>query len=185
MSGVSLEVALTSVHDHLTAARLPHAFGGAIALAFCIPEPRATKDIDVNVFVGPGATDEVLTALPAGVRIVDRNRRELEGDGQSRLHWDDVPIDVFLSNTWFHGFAEARVRSVPFADLSDLPVLGCAELAVFKAFFARPKDELDVAMMASHGTIDLSGLRQVVARLLGPDDRAQFFERVEDIVSRM
>ncbi len=185
MSGVSLEGALTSVHAHLAAAELPHAFGGAIALGYCIPEPRATKDINVNVFVGPGATDEVLAALPAEVRILDRNRLELVRDGQTRLHWDAVPIDVFLSNTWFHGLAEARVRTVPFADLSDLPVLGCAELAVFKTFFARPKDELDVAIMVSHATVDLSELRRVVSRLLGPDQRTRFFERVEDIASRL
>lgn len=182
---VSLEVALVEVHRHLDAATLPHAFGGAIALGYCIPEPRATKDVDVNVFAGVGSTDAVLEALPPEIERRDRHRRQLRRDGQTRLRWEDVPIDVFLSNTWFHGVAESGVRRVPFADVPDLPVLGCADLAVFKAFFARPKDELDVATMVVTGTIDLDRLQWTVTRLLGADERAPFFRRVEDIVARL
>lgn len=44
---------LLAVHDALDAAELPHAFGGAIALAYCTEEPRGTRDLDVNVFVDP------------------------------------------------------------------------------------------------------------------------------------
>lgn len=182
---VTLAAALVGVHRSLAAAGLDHAFGGAIALAYCIPEPRATKDIDVNVFVGVGRADEVLSALPREVDKPARNRRQLASDGQTRLRWDDVPIDIFLSNTWFHGIAEARARRVPFGDIDGLPVLGCAELAVFKAFFARPKDELDVATMAATGTIDLHELRATVERLLGDTERTTFFSRVEEIAERL
>jgi hypothetical protein len=31
---------LIDIHDALTAADLPHAFGGAVALAYCTQEPR-------------------------------------------------------------------------------------------------------------------------------------------------
>lgn len=182
---ISLPNALTALHLALGDAGLPHAFGGAIALGYCIPEPRATKDIDVNVFVGVGATDEVVAALPTPIECPPRHRRQLRSDGQTRLWWDDIPIDIFLSNTWFHGLAEAGARSVPFADVPDLPVLGCGELAVFKAFFARPKDELDVAMMISAGTVELDDLRATVHRLLGPEERSGFFERAEDILRRL
>jgi len=39
--------------------RVPHAFGGAISLAYHA-EPRATIDIDVNVFVPVDRVDEIL-----------------------------------------------------------------------------------------------------------------------------
>lgn len=182
---ISLEAALVGVHEHLRGAELPHAFGGAIALAYCILEPRATKDIDVNVFVGVGRTDDVLAALPDEIARSERNRTQLLRDGQTRLRWDDVPVDVFLSNHWLHGVAEARSRTVPFAHLRDLPVLGCAELAVFKAFHARPKDELDVATMATTGTVDLDDLRSTIERMLGAGTRLDFFARVEEIASRL
>lgn len=59
---------LHAVHDALGRANIPHAFGGAIALAYCIAEPRGTRDLDVNVFVGAERAAEVIASLPAGVR---------------------------------------------------------------------------------------------------------------------
>ena len=42
---------LLAVHDALDGAGMPHAIGGAIALGYCVVEPRGTRDLDVNVFV--------------------------------------------------------------------------------------------------------------------------------------
>jgi hypothetical protein len=41
---------LFAIHDALADAGLAHAFGGAIALAYCVEEPRGTRDLDVNIF---------------------------------------------------------------------------------------------------------------------------------------
>ena len=43
-------------------AKIPHAIGGALALAY-YAEPRATIDIDLNVFVPPERWEEVVGAL--------------------------------------------------------------------------------------------------------------------------
>lgn len=180
MSDRSLTERILQLHRHLADAGLSHAFGGALALAFCTAEPRATKDIDVNVFVGPDRLDEVVAGLPSGVAVTDANRTELSLDGQSRLWWDDTPVDVFLSNHPYHDHAEAGRRTVPFAGV-ELPVLACADLAVFKAFFARPKDAVDVALMTHVGAIDLDDLEETVTALLGdPEERRGFFERIRD-----
>lgn len=173
------------LHHALSAAELPHAFGGALALAFCSAEPRATKDIDLNVFVGVDRIAELAAALPRGVSVAAAARRQLERDGQVRLWWDETPVDIFLSNHPFHDRAEANRRTVPFAGVDDLPVLACADLAVFKAFFARPKDEIDVATMVMSGAVELDRLRRTVEGLLdSADERADFFDRVTDAVSR-
>jgi hypothetical protein len=37
--------------DRLAAEHVPHAFGGALALAYYTEDPRGTDDIDLNVFV--------------------------------------------------------------------------------------------------------------------------------------
>lgn len=180
---LGLATKIVRLHRTLAAAGLPHAFGGALALAFCTAEPRTTKDIDVNVFTGADRIDELTSALPRGVLVTDRDRILLERDGQTRLWWGDTPVDVFLSNHPFHDRAEANVRVVPFAGVDDLPVLACSDLAVFKAFFARPKDAIDVATMVSAGTIDIERLQRTVMRLLGSaDERAAFFELVRDAV---
>lgn len=176
--GVRLADAIVAIHHHLDDAQLPHAFGGAIALAFCTGEPRATKDVDVNVFVGERRADEVLEAMPTGVRITEANRTAIARDGQTRLWWDEVPIDVFLSNHWFHGAVETRVRTVPFRDSPDLPVLSCEDLGVFKTFFARPKDAIDVANMVAIGSVTVEHLQSTVDRLFGVEARADFLATV-------
>src|SRR3982750_1086517 len=94
---------LLANHDALKAESLPHAFGGAIALAYCVEEPRGTRDLDVNIFCAAAAADRVLRALPAGVEVGDREIERVERDGQARLFWDGVPIDVFLNNLPLHG----------------------------------------------------------------------------------
>ena len=76
-AGVVIGVAdrMLAVHDALRAAGLPHAIGGAIALGYCTLEARGTQDVDVNVFVAPSRTREVLAALPDGVRVTREGSR--------------------------------------------------------------------------------------------------------------
>ncbi|MET0904408.1 MAG: hypothetical protein ABWZ52_14320 [Acidimicrobiales bacterium] len=178
-----LAARIVQLHAALERAGLPHAFGGAIALGYCVEEPRGTKDIDVNVFVGVDRLDELLAALPAGIEVSDVERLQLSRDAQSRLWWHGTPVDVFLSNVPFHDHAEASRRRVPFVDVPDLPVLSCADLAVFKAFFARPKDALDVAMMITAGAVDRRRLQQTVTAMLGDKERERFFARVDDALA--
>ena len=65
MTARTLPEKILAVHDALGA--LPHAFGGALALAY-YAEPRATIDIDLNVFVPPTQAAAVLGVLgPLGV----------------------------------------------------------------------------------------------------------------------
>jgi hypothetical protein len=182
---IGLTTKIVRLHRALSAAELPHAFGGAFALAFCTEEPRATKDIDVNLFVGVDRIAAVTAAFPRGVVVTDADEVRLVRDGQSRLWWGDTPVDVFLSNHPFHDRAAANRRTVAFAGVDALPVLACADLAVFKAFFARPKDEIDVATMVAAGSVDLDRLRRTVEGLLGStEDRAAYFERVAEAISR-
>jgi hypothetical protein len=167
------------LHRALDEADLPHAFGGALALAYCTAEPRGTKDIDVNVFIGHDRLDDLDAALPDAIEITAEDRAAFARDGQTRLWWGLTPVDVFLSNHPFHDHAEASARRVPFGGLDDLPVLSCADLAVFKAFFARAKDAVDVATMITVGSVDRAALQRTVEALLG-DERTRFFTRVDD-----
>ncbi len=179
----SLTSKILGLHAALDAAALPHAFGGALALAYCTEEPRGTKDIDVNVFMGADRLAELIAALPAGVEVTTDDQALLVRDGQARLRWNGTPVDVFLSNHPFHDHAEASSRLVPFAGIDDLPVLACADLAVFKAFFGRAKDAVDVAGMIAVGTVDRDHLHRTVDALLGEGERDRFYARVDDALS--
>src|ERR1043165_1976750 len=93
---------LLAIHASLKARAMPHAFGGAIALAYCVEEPRGTRDLDINVFVDAKRADEVLAALPEGGRVEKTDVEQAKRDGQTRLFWEGVPIDIFLNNLPLH-----------------------------------------------------------------------------------
>jgi len=182
MTTPGLTAKIVRLHEALEEAALPHAFGGALALAFCTQEPRATQDIDLNIFVGVAELAAVEAALTGEVRLTAAERRMLLRDAQARLWWGDTPVDIFLSNHPFHDHAEANRRRVPFAGV-NLPVLACPDLAVFKAFFGRLKDAVDIAAMVAAGAVQLEALRDTVSGLLGADERVDFFARVEAAIA--
>jgi hypothetical protein len=159
---------LLVIHDALSHAKLPHAFGGAIALAYCTQEPRGTRDLDVNVFVDPAKAKEVFNALPDVVEVAKPDIRALEREGQVRVWWEDTPIDLFLDIHSFHEEVARGVRLVPFEGRT-IPVLDCTALAVFKALFDRTKDWADIEEMANAGALDLRQAEAWVERLVGSD----------------
>lgn len=160
---------IVAVHRSLDAAGVAHAFGGALALAWCTQRARGTIDIDVNVFLAPGQAAEALAALPQGVQATDADRRLLERDGQARLWWDNTPVDVFLNTTGYHEQVATRCRREWFSG-EELPFLACADLAVFKAFFNRSKDWVDLEEMRDAATLDIERVAAVLAEYLGAED---------------
>jgi hypothetical protein len=164
-----LPARIVAVHRALYGADLPHAFGGALALAWCTERARGTIDIDLNVFVGVDRVADVLRALPTEVVATSAEVELLERDGQARLWWDRTPVDLFLDTTDFHRAAAGRCRWEDFGGVL-LPFLSCADLAVFKAFFDRTKDWADLEEMAVAGTLDADRVVGVLVRHLGADD---------------
>ncbi len=169
----SLVERLIAIHDALEQAQLPHAVGGAIALGYCTQEPRGTRDLDINVFVTRARADDVFAALPAGITVTLANVEQVQRDGQTRLMWDDVPVDIFLNVLPFHDEVAGCVRQVAFAGRT-IPVLDCDSLTVFKAMFDRGRDWVDIEAMAEHGSIDVDRTAARIVSLDGPDShRAQ------------
>ena len=162
---------LLAVHDALDLARIPHAIGGAIALGYCTLEPRGTRDLDVNVFVGPERVKDVFAALPDGVAISGLALEQAERDGQVRLWWQETPIDLFFSVLEFHDQVASEVRQVSFEDRS-IPVLDCTALVVFKAMFDRPRDWVDIEAMVEARAVDLGEASRWVGEMAGADSAA-------------
>ena len=166
---ISLVDRIVAVCDHLDRADLPWALGGALALAYATEEPRATRDIDVNVFVPASDAARVFRAMPDGVASGDTDLADAMKDEQVRLWWDDTPVDLFFSADPFHAEVADRCRDVPFAGRT-IRVLCPEDLAVFKAMFDRPKDWVDIATMHEAKSIDLGLAADRLADLLGDDD---------------
>lgn len=166
---LSLAGKIVTVHRSLDVAQLPHAFGGALALAWCTQRARGTIDIDVNVFVPVARIGDLRAGLPAAVAADDAAIAQLESEGQARLWWDGTPVDLFLDTTPFHADVGERIRWEPFAG-HDVPFLACRDLAVFKAFFDRTKDWADLEEMHAAGTLDVEAVAGVLVHYLGPED---------------
>ena len=166
---VDLVDLILQAHEALEHGGLPHAFGGALALAWCTREPRATADIDLNIFMPTAEYEQVLATLPADIEVSEQSRTQLETVGQARLWWHGVPLDIFLTSDPFHCEVATRIVRREFADRS-VPFLSCRDLAVFKAFFDRGKDWQDINEMVKAGSVGVRDLADELAGLLGKGD---------------
>jgi hypothetical protein len=184
-SAPALPDKVVSLARRLEESELPFAFGGALALAY-YAEPRATIDIDVNVFVRPQAVDTVVTVLaPLGVEATEADRRTARRDGQVRLWWGDTPIDLFFAYDDFHYHAAKRTRRVPFGD-ETIPILAPEDLLVCKVVFDRRKDWIDIdqVLLLTAGTLDLDDVRRWLVAIAGADDPrvARFEAAVREVL---
>jgi hypothetical protein len=166
----SLPDKVIAVDEALRKAKIPHAIGGALALAY-YAEPRATIDIDLNLFVSPARWKDVIDSLtPLGVDAGELDPAALLRDGQCRLWWGPTPIDLFFTNEPFHEAMGKRSRQLPFGG-RKLPFLAPEDLAICKAMFDRPKDWVDIEqMLLSTEGIDVADVETWLERMVGEDD---------------
>jgi hypothetical protein len=165
----SLQSQMVQLHKSLARRNIPHAFGGALALAWCTQQARGTIDIDINIFISTEEIDLLTSALPRAIVTSEGNLKELHRDGQTRLTWNDTPLDIFLNTTTFHAQAAQRIRYETFAGV-ELPFLACRDLAVFKTFFNRTRDWADLEEMHEAGTLDVRAVTTELLEFLGEDD---------------
>lgn len=174
MSELSLADKVVALHRGLGRARLEHAFGGALALAY-YATPRATIDIDVNIFVSParyGACAAVLRKLGAGTIPAPELAAR---DGQVRAWWGRTPVDMFFSYDPVHEAMREWTRPVPFGK-GEIPILSPEHLLVAKVAFDRAKDWIDIEqILVAVDDLDLEEIRRWLAHLMGGDSRVARF----------
>jgi len=166
----SLPEKVVAIHEAFADAKIPHALGGALALAY-YAEPRATIDIDINLFLPADDWQRVIGELDAiGVDSSDLDRDALLRDGQCRLWWGDNAVDLFFSYDPVHEAMSKATRRVPFAGVS-VPILSPEHLIVCKAMFDRRKDWLDIEqMLLAADDLDIDEVERWLARMIGSDD---------------
>jgi hypothetical protein len=169
MTTPSFSEKVTAIHDRLRERGIDHAFGGALALA-SYAEPRATIDVDVNIFLEAARHDEVVAALAdLGVES-DVPSGQVLRDEQCRIFWGTTPIDLFYAYHDLHAAMRDQTRQAPFRD-ATIPVLAPEHLLTCKVIFNRPKDWLDIEQILV-GALDTD--RAEVARwleqIVGADD---------------
>ncbi len=165
-----LDEQIVAIERAFEEAGIPHAFGGAQALAY-YGSVRATHDIDVNVFLPAEDSERVLGVLGAlGASTADPGLRKLvRRDGQVRVRWDDTPIDLFFAYDALHRSSMERRRRVDFYG-DPIHILSAEDLIVYKAAFDREKDWNDIA-----------GMVYACERPLDPDYLLGWLERIDGV----
>lgn len=166
----SLPEKVIVIHEALTDAKVPHALGGALALAY-YADPRVTIDIDLNVFVPTERWRDVVKALTEiGVSADRLDPSALERDGQCRLWWGNNAVDLFFAYDPIHDEMRGESRRVPFGEVT-ISILSPEHLAVCKAMFDRQKDWIDIEQMLIAGDdLDLDKIEKWLVRMVGDSD---------------
>ncbi|HEX7280299.1 MAG TPA: hypothetical protein VF255_11850 [Solirubrobacterales bacterium] len=164
-----LAAKIEAVHRSLDEAGVPHAFGGALALAF-YAEPRETKDIDVNVFMSVKRWPKARDALvPLGVDI-EIDEVDLETKAQVKLGWEESPLHLFFSQDALHKEMELKIRNVSYEGLT-IPLVAPEHLVIRKALLDRTKDWLDIErILLATSPIDLGEIESWMEQMVGVDD---------------
>lgn len=166
----SLPDKVIAIHEALQESKVPHALGGALALAY-YATPRATIDIDLNVFVPAERWKDVVDVLGTlGVATGDLDSAALARDGQCRLWWGDNAVDLFFAYDPIHEAMRKEARRVPFGEIT-VPILAPEHLAVCKAMFDRRKDWLDIEqMLIATDELDVDEIQDWLERMVGSRD---------------
>lgn len=160
------------VYEALSRARMSCAIGGAIALGFH-GEPRGTKDVDLDVFIGAERYEELFDVLERAGCVVDRDRCRVEArEGRTIVvSKDGFRIDVFVPTIPFYAEAEAT-RVVVTLRGREVAILSAEALCVFKLLFFRPKDLLDLEKVVAlrQAALDDAYVRGAIVGMVGEDD---------------
>lgn len=149
-----------------------YALGGALAYGLW-GIPRATLDIDVNVFVEDVELQRVVDAL-ASLGIASdlaRMLQESRDRGLTIVHFGSYRVDLFTPSIAFSREAE-RTRKRVEIDGQPAWFLSAEALAVFKLLFFRPKDIVDLERLieVQGSALDAAYVRRHVAEMMGEND---------------
>ena len=178
---ISLVDRILTIHQLLDKADVGHAFGGALALAYCTGDPRATRDIDINRFLPAEQVSVVQKALHSVIEFTDSQLKYLEAEGQTRVFWDETPIDLFFNVSDLHQHMSLKT-SQGILNGVEIPVLSAEFLAIFKAMFNRTKDWADLEAMVEEGSFNIDFVVSQLVDLLGAQDAR--IERLSRLVAK-
>lgn len=176
-----LDEQIVAIERACVAEGIPHAFGGAQALAY-YGSIRATHDIDLNVFLPAAEAERVFALLTAlGADTANPGLRALVArDEQVRVRWGHTPIDLFFAYDALHASSLARRRRVDFYG-DPIHILAPEDLITYKAVFDREKDWADIATIvyACEEPLDFDYVRGWLERIDAPDrKRSNRLERI-------
>jgi hypothetical protein len=158
--------------DTFDAHGIPYALGGALAYGIW-GIPRATLDVDINVFIEDDELGKLADALSAlGIATeTERLRRESAARGLMVVHFGSYRIDLFTPSIAFSREAQRTRRQIQIEGRS-VYFLSAEALSVFKLLFFRPKDIVDLERLVEvqGEQLDTAYVRRELAAMMGEED---------------
>jgi len=136
-----------SIVDALEQSTIDYALGGAIAYSTWA-EPRATRDIDLNLWLPTDRLSEAFDVLERSGVTIDRPKAVVDADTRGMFvgRHGEYRVDLFVPSVPFYDEARRRRVRTHLAGRA-VWVLSPEVLAVFKLLFFRPKDLADVGRL--------------------------------------
>jgi hypothetical protein len=151
---------------------LAYGLGGALALGVW-GAPRATKDVDVSVFVDSRELARVLESLERAGAMVRREdaARDVARIGLFQARLGKIVIDVFISDHSQAREMASRVRRIAEPDGTVLAFISAEDLCVHKLLFGRSKDVADLERLFAVRAIDTAYVRSWLVQMVPSGDR--------------
>ena len=154
------------------ARQIAYALGGALAYGLW-GIPRATIDVDFNIFVEQSEIGRVTAALEELSIVVDLDRATQQNAerGMFQVQFGHFRVDLFMPSIDFSWEAK-RTRARQKIEGQEIWVLSAEALSVFKLLFFRAKDLVDLErLVAVQGDrLDVEYVREQISKMMGEDD---------------
>jgi hypothetical protein len=151
---------------------LPYGLGGALALGVW-GAPRATKDVDVSVFVESSQVARVLDSLERAGAMVRREdaTRDVARIGLFQARLGKIIVDVFISDHPQARVMATRVRRIAEPDGTLLAFISAEDLCIHKLLFGRAKDIVDLERLFAVRTLDTAYVRSWLVQMVPEGDQ--------------
>ncbi len=166
----------------------PYVIIGAVATGL-LTEPRATRDVDVSLWLENDERLSELIAVFANHGIRPRTNDNAEFVLQARLvrlvhATSKIALDVALALLPFEKQAIDRGRRVQYGPLK-VRVPRPEDLVVMKSVANRPRDQMDIAKLLAHfPTLNLRHVRRWVKEIAELLDSPDLVNSLEDLIRR-
>jgi hypothetical protein len=152
---------------------IPYAIGGALALGVWGAQ-RATKDVDMSVFVDESELPRVLDALERSGLMVDRAAAatDVRRVGMFKAFGGKTQVDLFLTaHPQYEAMHQRRRAIVEAHSGQSLYFISPEDLSVHKLIFGRDKDVMDLqSLFAAQPDLDLGYVRHWLTQMLPAGD---------------
>lgn len=170
---ISALVVAKRIAERLDEDGLPYGIGGALALG-AWGAIRATKDIDMTIFVHEDELPRAFDALERAGVMIDRTNavRDVSRIGMFKGRAGRIIVDVFITGHPQYEEMKRRCSVIEDPTYGRLSFISAEDLCIHKLLYGREKDVIDLErLIARNHNMDLAYVRGWLTKMVPAGDR--------------